>query len=137
MKLVAYKDFTNGSVYALETEDGYPVEVTDTFLPYYTKDAIGNHQNILNDSDLGNRAERWMIGISCMSGCPVKCSFCSTSQLKRWRKLTAQEIVEQIEFVISKNPQYDFVSAKEHKINLTRMGEPFLNIEAVKEAKTN
>jgi 23S rRNA (adenine2503-C2)-methyltransferase len=36
--------------------------------------------------------------------------------------------------VLSKNPDYDFRKAKEHKINYTRMGEPFLNIEEVKEA---
>jgi hypothetical protein len=41
MKAIARKDFANGSVYALETDDGFPIEVTDTFLPYYTKDAVG------------------------------------------------------------------------------------------------
>lgn len=59
---------------------------------------------------------------------------CATGQLKKFRNLTAQEIVEQIEFVIAKNPEYKFTDAKEHKINYTRMGEPFLNIDAVKEA---
>lgn len=69
-----------------------------------------------------------------MSGCPVRCKFCATGQLKRWRPLTAQEIVDQVEFIISQNPNYDFAKAKEHKINYTRMGEPFLNIDAIKEA---
>jgi hypothetical protein len=31
------KSFTNGSVYLLYTQDGFPLEVTDTFLPYGTK----------------------------------------------------------------------------------------------------
>lgn len=34
------RTFTNGKVYSLLTEDGYPVEVTDTFLPFYTKDEL-------------------------------------------------------------------------------------------------
>lgn len=134
MKIIRSKSFANGTVYALKTEDNYPVEVTDTHLPFYTKDAVGRHQNALSDSDFGDRSERWMIGVSCMSGCPVKCKFCATGQLKKWRSLTASEIVEQVEFVISKHPEFDFSKAKEHKINYTRMGEPFLNIEAVKEA---
>lgn len=134
MKLLDSRNFVNGSVYALETEDEFPVEVTDTFLPYYTKDAVGRKQNALKDANFGDRTERWMIGVSCMSGCPVRCKFCATGQLKKWRSLTAQEIVDQVEFVISQNPDFKFTDAKEHKINYTRMGEPFLNIEAVKEA---
>lgn len=73
---VACREFANGIVYALKTEDGYVVEVTDTFLPYYTKDAIGTHQNALSGTDLGSRADRWMIGVSTMSGCPIRCRFC-------------------------------------------------------------
>ena len=42
--------------------------------------------------------------------------------------------MEQVEFVINKNPDFNPDEAYEFKINYTRMGEPFLNIEAVKEA---
>lgn len=134
MKEISSKTFTNGTVYLLETEDRYPVEVTDTFLPYYTKDAIGRKQNALDYTSTGDRSERWMIGVSCMSGCPVGCKFCATGKLKRCRNLSRFEILEQIEFVLSKNPSYSFQNAKEHKINYTRMGEPFLNIEEVKQS---
>jgi 23S rRNA (adenine2503-C2)-methyltransferase len=133
MELIKHKEFSNGTVYALRTDDGYPVEVTDTFLPYYTKNAIGEHQNALHDHELGSRAERWMVGVSCMSGCPVRCKFCATGQLKKWRKLSSQEIVDQVEFVLSRRTER-FTDAMEHKINYTRMGEPFLNIDAVKAA---
>ncbi|RPJ55921.1 MAG: radical SAM protein [Dehalococcoidia bacterium] len=134
MKEIKHRKFANGTVYLLETDDGYPVEVTDTFLPYYTKDAIGRKQNLLSYTDIGDRSERWMIGVSCMSGCPVRCKFCATGKLKRFCKLSKFEIIEQVEFVLSKNPGYSFKNAKEHKINYTRMGEPFLNIQEVKEA---
>lgn len=131
MKEKCSKHFANGSVYLLETEDGYPVEVTDTFLPYYTKDAIGRKQNSLTDYRLGDRSERWMIGVSCMSGCPVHCKFCATGNLKKWRKLTAYEIIEQVLFVLKKNHNQNPRSSREFKINYTRMGEPFLNIDNV------
>lgn len=130
----AKKEFANGTVYALYTKDGYPLEVTDTFLPAYTKDAINENTNELKLKNLGSRKERWMIGVSCMSGCPIGCKFCATGNLKRYRNLTADEIVEQVEFIINKNPEFNPDECYEFKINYTRMGEPFLNIEAVKEA---
>ena len=131
----AKRTFANGTVYMLHTEDGFPIEVTDTFLPFYTKDAIGQKQNKLKSIDIGDRSERWMIGVSCMSGCPVHCKFCATSKLKKWRNLTAEEIFGQIEFVLNKHiNKWDPYNSKEFKINYTRMGEPFLNIEAVRNA---
>jgi 23S rRNA (adenine2503-C2)-methyltransferase len=130
---VKRKEFSNGVVYALKTQDGYLLETTDTFLPYYTKNAVGQHQNKLHNYDLGSREERYLIGVSCMSGCPVGCKFCATGQMKKFRNLTAEEIVAQIEFIISKNNQ-DPSESKEFKINYTRMGEPFLNIKEVKKA---
>lgn len=131
---IRHREFANGVVYALQTKDGYPVEVTDTFLPYYTKDAIGRKQNKLDNYSLGSRDERWMIGVSCMSGCPVRCKFCATGQLKKYRNLTAEEIVEQVMFIVDKYDIEQAKRAKEFKINYTRMGEPFLNIKEVKKA---
>ncbi len=134
MEILKNKEFGNGKVYCLKLSDGRLIETTDTFLPYYTKDAIGRKQNFLDSTNLGNRSERWMIGVSVMSGCPVKCKFCATGQMSKYRNLTAQEIVEQVLFVINSNKNYDPNKSKEFKINYTRMGEPFLNIDNVKEA---
>lgn len=134
MKVMRSKEFANGVVYAISMDDGFPAEVTDTFLPFYTKDAIGRNQNVLDSCELGDRSERWMIGVSCMSGCPVHCKFCATGSLKKWRNLTAQEIVSQVDFIVSKNPGYSPGKVREFKINYTRMGEPFLNIDHVRQA---
>lgn len=131
---VKQKNFKNGVVYALKTSDGFPLEITDTFLPFYTKDAIGKKQNKLYDYNIADRSERWMIGVSCMSGCPVHCKFCATGQLTGFRNLTAEEIVEQVNFIIEQNPNWNPKTSKEFKINYTRMGEPFLNIKEVKKA---
>lgn len=132
MKILKHKRFANGIVYLAETDDGYPVEFTDTFLPFYTKDAINRNTNCLQKNELGSRNERWMIGVSVMSGCPVGCKFCATGKLKRWRNLTAEEILWQIQYVLESNPDWYPQETKEFKINYTRMGEPFLNIDAVR-----
>lgn len=133
MNIKKQKSFKNGRVYCLELADGMLVETTDTFLPFYTKDAIGRKQNFLDNNNLGSRAERWMIGVSTMSGCPVRCKFCATGNMKRYRNLTADEIVGQVEFAIEQ-AGFNPADSREFKINYTRMGEPFLNIDAVKEA---
>lgn len=136
LKLIRKKEFSNGNVYALETKDGYLIETTDTFLPYYTKDCINNNTNKLKDNDLGSRNERWMIGVSCQSGCVIGCKFCATGQMKKFRNLTTEEICEQIEFIINENKKngFDPNNAMEFKINYTRMGEPQLNIDEIKKA---
>jgi adenine C2-methylase RlmN of 23S rRNA A2503 and tRNA A37 len=124
---VKSKSFSNGSVYAIRTIDGHLIETTDTFLPMCTKYCK------YDGDDIGSRSERWMIGVSVMSGCPVGCKFCATGNMGRYRNLSASEILEQHQIILRKNTER-FGDAKEHKINYTRMGEPFLNIEAVREA---
>lgn len=131
---VKSKEFANGKVYVLYTEDGYPIETTDTFLPYYTKNCINEHINELKDYHLGSRSDRWMIGVSVMSGCCCGCRFCATGMMKKFRNLTSEEMVEQVRFILNKNKDFNPCDCKEFKINWTRMGEPFLNIENVKKA---
>lgn len=127
------KDFKNGSVYAYKTDDGFPIELTSTFLPIHTKYCIKQHTNAMKDTNYTDRSERWMIGVSCMSGCPVGCKFCATGQLKKYRNLNYDEIVSQVDEMNNKS-DFKFGESKENKINYTRMGEPFLNIENVKRA---
>ena len=132
------RHFANGSVYCLALGDGKLIEVTDTFLPFYTKDAIGRKQNMLLKDDAnsyGSREERWMVGVSTMSGCPVGCKFCATGQMKSpWRSCSADEIVEQVEWVVSLHPDVNPRKCKEFKVNMTRMGEPALNWDNVHKA---
>lgn len=132
MEIVNSKKFANGEVFCLKTSSGRLIETTDTFLPYYTK-SISNGSNSLNDYHIGDRSERYMIGISTMSGCPLKCKFCATGNMKSSKNLSVQDMIEQVDLMISMNSQNPN-AAKEFKINYTRMGEPFCNIDAVKEA---
>lgn len=133
MKIVASKYFSNGSVHAMRTEDGYPLEMTETFLPMETKFCRDGTNEATR---LGSRRERWMIGVSCMSGCPVGCGFCATGSLKRWRKLDRYEILEQVHAGLNEGNKLGVsgLDPQEFKINYTRMGEPFLNLEEVRRA---
>lgn len=129
LTLLKTREFANGKVHALALPDGFKIETTDTFLPEYTRNAT-NGDNRLKDSCLGDRSERWMIGVSVMSGCPVHCRFCATGNMPGWRSLTTEEISAQIQFILCQN-EIDPGDSKEFKINYTRMGEPFLNLDAV------
>jgi 23S rRNA (adenine2503-C2)-methyltransferase len=129
MEIVKKKEFANGIVYALRLKDGRMIETTDTFLPKYTEKATLKS----DEKDYGSRLDRWMIGVSTMSGCPVGCKFCATGTMDGCRNLTAQEIVDQVDFITASRKE-KFSDAYEHKINYTRMGEPFLNVENVKKA---
>lgn len=133
MRIVKSKEFANGRVHCAKLDDGSLIEMTDTFLPFYTKDAIGRKQNSLVSDDIGSRHDRWMVGVSTMSGCPVRCKFCATGNMKGWRKLTASEIFDQVVYVFRQN-KIDLCTVKEFKINYTRMGEPFLNVDNVYKA---
>lgn len=128
MKIIKSKSFKNGKVYCLDI-DGFLIETTDTFLPYETIKCK------YDPSVIGSRLDRWMIGVSTMSGCPVGCKFCATGNMKKWRNLSYDEIINQVMFIISQN-SFDPNLSKEFKINYTRMGEPFFNLENVKNAIT-
>jgi adenine C2-methylase RlmN of 23S rRNA A2503 and tRNA A37 len=128
MKEIKSRKFLNGIVYHLKTQDGFDIETTDTFLPYETIKC--DYSKKTSES---SRKDRWMIGISTMSGCPIRCRFCATGNMKNWRSLTFVEMLDQIDFITEFNyPQFKPKYSREFKINYTRMGEPFLNIENVK-----
>lgn len=79
--------------------------------------------------------ERTVICCSVMSGCPVGCVFCGTGS-KFIRNLYANEIVEQIETVLSDKNLLQDINKKCKKLQFMfmSMGEPMLNWEEVEKA---
>ena len=75
------REFINGTVYALYTKDGYPLEVTDTFLPDYTKMAVNENTNALHKKELGSRKNRWNKAVFSLQ---VKFKYCN-SPVYKWR----------------------------------------------------
>ncbi len=72
------------------------------------------------------RDEKWVIIISCLYGCPVKCLMCDAGQ-KYFGKLTKEQMFEQIDYVVDQRYPDRKVPAKKFKIQFTRMGEPAFN----------
>jgi adenine C2-methylase RlmN of 23S rRNA A2503 and tRNA A37 len=135
LKVISSQPFTNGVTYALSI-NGKTLETVDTFLPITYKTTLERHTNHLDDPfDIGDRGRRWMIGISTMQGCPIKCPFCAVTGVTEKlgnKYLTAEEMVEQVRFVLSKNPEFNPLNTQQLKIQTTRMGEPSLNFETIK-----
>lgn len=79
--------------------------------------------------------ERTVICCSVMSGCPVGCIFCGTGS-KFIRNLYANEIVEQIETVLSDKNLLQDINKKCKKLQFMfmSMGEPMLNWDEVEKA---
>lgn len=141
MKEINTKQFTNGFVSVLQLEDGKLIETTSTCLPGQTE--IRNTHRSDNKVDanafsIQNWKEKWTVGISTQSGCPVKCKFCAVNRLtdkQGWRNLTVEEMVEQVRYAIEKaqelNGGLDPANSNIFRILFTRMGEPSLNIDNV------
>ena len=75
---------------------------------------------------------RTVICCSTQCGCPVGCSFCGTGKFFR-RNLTSEEIVEQVQTVLS-TIDCDTKEIEKFQIMFMSMGEPFLNYQNLKEA---
>ncbi|KKP35659.1 MAG: putative dual-specificity RNA methyltransferase RlmN [candidate division TM6 bacterium GW2011_GWF2_32_72] len=75
---------------------------------------------------------RVTICVSCMVGCPLKCKFCATgNEIGFIRKLTPSEIIGQV--ILCNNYLKDHgIAEKITNMVFMGMGEPLLNLEAIK-----
>jgi len=73
-----------------------------------------------------SRNEKEVIIISTLVGCPVGCSMCDAGGFYGG-KLTAKEMLEQIEYVVNFRFGGRKVPSKKFKIQFARMGEPAFN----------
>lgn len=77
-------------------------------------------------------AERTVICCSTQCGCPVGCNFCGTGKFFI-RNLTSEEIVEQVDTVLS-TIDCKTSDIKKFQIMFMSMGEPFLNYHSLEQA---
>ncbi len=116
MRLLKHQALPGGRIYAFTTHDDYVLEVTEKVLPPREADEQGV----------------WSLGISCMSGCPVHCSFCVTGKMPRTRPLSAAEMTAQVE-LLRQRQGVEFLKTHKMRITFLAMGEPFLNLAQVKQ----
>ncbi|MDH7508596.1 MAG: radical SAM protein [Methanomassiliicoccales archaeon] len=72
------------------------------------------------------REKKWVLIVSTMFGCPIKCKFCDAGG-DYLGKLTAEEILAQIAYIVRRRFPDNYVPIPKFKIQFARMGEPSLN----------
>jgi 23S rRNA (adenine2503-C2)-methyltransferase len=105
------------TVYMADMDNGRLIEFVEACQPPYGRD------------------ERWILMVSTLFGCPVKCLFCDAGGGYRG-KPTAEEILMQIDHMVKERFPDRVIPASKFKIQFARMGEPSLNmavLEALKE----
>ena len=79
--------------------------------------------------------EKWVLIISTLYGCPIKCRFCDAGNFYSGRP-TKDELLFQIDYLIKNRFGGKKVPASKFKIQFSRMGEPSFNpdvLEVLKE----
>ena len=72
------------------------------------------------------REKKWVLIVSSMFGCPIKCRMCDAGG-NFAGKLTADEILMQVDYMVRKRFPDGRVPIPKFKIQFARMGEPSLN----------
>lgn len=100
-------------VYVAELEDGSLIEFADALQPPK------------------KREEKWVLIVSTLKGCPYNCPICDAGGNYRG-KLSFDEILGQINFLIHRHYPDGTVPVKKFKIQFARMGDPALNDEVLR-----
>ena len=96
------------SVYVATNNDGKMLEFVESVPPPYTID------------------EKWVLIISTLYGCPIKCKFCDAGNFYTG-KPSKKDIFFQIDHLIKNRFGKLSVPSKKFKIQFSRMGEPTFN----------
>ncbi len=72
------------------------------------------------------REEKWVLIVSTLYGCPVRCKICDAGGTYKGR-LTTEEMIDQIDFMIKNRFPDRKVPVKKFKIQFARIGEPSFN----------
>ena len=97
------------AVYMADMGDGRLIEFVEALQPPYSRD------------------ERWILMVSTLFGCPVKCLICDAGGQYRG-KPTSEQILAQVEYMVHRWYPDGYVPAAKFKIQFARMGEPALNL---------
>ncbi len=114
MKIVnKTKNSDIATVYIAKTQAGKFIEFVESTQPPFT------------------RAEKWVLIVSTMFGCPVGCQMCDAGGAYNG-KLSKDEMLWQINYLVTRDYPDLKVTADKFKIQFARMGEPALNTEVLK-----
>lgn len=80
------------------------------------------------------REEKWVLILSTMYGCPVRCEMCDAGTYYHG-KISANTMLDQIEYMVSKRFPERTIPVKKFKVQFARMGEPTLNPDVLEVMK--
>jgi len=106
--LSTHGDDTLARVFVASTDDGARIEFVESVQPPVP------------------RAEKWVLIVSTLKGCPVRCAMCDAGGDYHGR-LSAEEILEQIEILVRRRFPDGRVPVSKLKVQFARMGEPAFN----------
>ena len=96
------------TVYVAQSDTGKLLEFVESVPPPFT------------------RKEKWVLIISTLYGCPIKCRFCDAGNFYNG-KPTKDELFFQIDYLVKNRFSGKHVPSKKFKIQFSRMGEPSFN----------
>lgn len=74
--------------------------------------------------------EKWVLIISTLAGCPVKCMMCDAGYYFKG-KLSREEMIAQIEYLVKDKFPSGEINTGMLKIQFARLGEPAMNINVI------
>lgn len=95
-------------VYIAEMKNGFHIEFVESVQPPVP------------------REEKWVLIVSTLYGCPVRCKICDAGGTYKGI-LSAEEIFEQIDFLVKNRFPHKIIPIKKFKIQFARIGEPAFN----------
>ena len=81
-----------------------------------------------------SRAEKWVLIISTMYGCPIKCSICDAGKYYKGN-VSIDDMFGQIDLMVLNRFPKKIIAIKKFKIQFARMGEPTLNLNVLEVLK--
>ena len=100
------------TVYVAKLSDNSCIEFVESLQPPYNID------------------EKWVLVISTLKGCPVDCAICDAGGNYKG-KLKEEEILWQIDYMVSKRFPDRQIHSKKFKIQFARMGDPAFNSNVI------
>lgn len=101
----------------------------DDVAKVYVAEINGKYVEFVESFGGGGLKEKWVIIVSTLFGCPVKCKMCDAG-VTYSGKMNADQILEQIDFLVRLRFRERRIDVRKWKIQFARMGEPAFN-EAV------
>jgi 23S rRNA (adenine2503-C2)-methyltransferase len=110
--LYSHGDDDLARVFVAELDDGSQIEFVESVQPPIP------------------RRDKWVLIVSTLKGCPVACPICDAGGGYRG-KLSTEEILSQIEYMVTRRYPNGRVPVPKLKIQFARMGDPAFNTEVL------